>query len=145
MIKKLIIKLWSMRAQFIRYFIIGINGVVLDILTLWLLKKYLNVNPTVAVVINQIFLINYVFLLNKYWAFKARGMGHKQIVKFYLVAGLNYLISVAWMWFFNHQLHYNYIAVRIVNIALAVSWNFLLYKYFVYANSSTPIPPLTNV
>lgn len=144
MLKKLIAKLWSMRAQFIRYFIIGVNGVVLDIVTLWLLKNYLRLSPTTAVIINQIFLVNYVFLLNKYWAFKARGMGHKQIIKFYMVAGINYLISIAWMWFFNHHLHYNYLLVRIVNIALAVSWNFLLYKYFVYAHKTVPITPLTN-
>ncbi len=144
MIKKTAIKLWSMRVQFVKYFIIGIGAVVLDIWSLHFLVN-LNIGPILSIVINQIVLVNLVFLLNKYWAFGAKGITHKQAVKFYLVAGFNYIFAIIWMWFFTNLLNLHqyvqylgvsqanyYLIIRLINVALAVSWNFLLYKFFVY-------------
>ena len=121
-----------MRHQFARYFVIGLSGVILDIGSLYLLKEYLHFRPVVAVIINGIFLLNYVIFLNKYWAFKSAGVTHKQIVRFFILAGINYAISVGWMYFFNEKLLINYLFARVANIALSVAWNFLLYKYWVY-------------
>ena len=132
MIKKAILHFWSMRQQFARYFVIGFSGVILDVGSLFLLKEYLHLRPVVAVIINGIFLLNYVFFLNKYWAFKSQGITHKQMIRFFILAGANYTIAVAWMYIFNHKLDFNYLLVRIANIALSVAWNFLLYKYWVY-------------
>ena len=133
MLKKLITYLWSLRHQFVKYFIIGFSGVILDISSLFLLKNYGHLRPVWAVVINQIFLLNYVFFLNKYWAFKVQGFAHKQAVRFLVVAGFNYVISIGWMIVFNEKFGLNYLIVRTANIAIAVAWNFLLYRYWVYA------------
>jgi putative flippase GtrA len=132
MIKIFISKFWLLRAQFMRYFIIGFSAFILDIGSLYLLKEYGHVSPVVAVIINQLFILNYVFFLNKHWSFKAVGITHRQLVKFFLLATGNYLISIAWMWLLNHQLKIFYLYVRISNVVLAVTWNFLLYKYWVY-------------
>ncbi len=133
-----------MRAQFAKYFTIGIGAVILDILSLHYLVS-LNVDPILSIVINQLVIVNLVFLLNKYWAFVAKGVTHKQVVRFYLVAGFNYFFAIGWMWFFTNLVNLHqyigylgvsqanyYLIVRLVNVALAVSWNFLLYKFFVY-------------
>ncbi len=134
MIKKIIIRLWSMRQQFVRYFVIGIGAVVLDIGSLYLLKQYLHLRPVTAVIINGIFILNYVFFLNKYWAFKSTGVTHKQMVRFFILAGVNYAIAIGWMYIFNHKFGFYYLFVRLANIALSVAWNFLLYKFWVYKN-----------
>jgi len=139
MLKKLFLHFWSMRHQFARYFVIGLGAVVLDVGSLYLLKQYLHLRPVVAVIINGIFLINYVFFLNKYWAFKSTGVTHKQIVRFFILAGVNYVISITWMYIFNHKLGFNYLLVRVANIALSVAWNFLLYKYWVYKHEEPVI------
>ncbi len=136
MIKKLILHFWSIRKEFTKYFIIGVSAVVLDIGTLYLLKEFLHLQPVVAVIINQAFLINYVFFLNKHWAFKSKGVTHKQMVRFYILALVNYGISVAWMYWFNERLDWQYLIVRIANVALSVAWNFLLYKYWVYREAT---------
>ena len=143
MIKKTFLYFWSMRQQFARYFIIGFSGVILDVGSLYLLKEYLHLRPVVAVIINGIFLLNYVFFLNKYWAFKSTGITHKQIVRFFILAGFNYVIAIAWMFIFNHKFGFNYLLVRIANIALSVAWNFLLYKYWVYKHEEPATTLLT--
>ncbi|MDD2757906.1 MAG: GtrA family protein [Patescibacteria group bacterium] len=140
MILKLIRWAWSMRHQFIKYFITGISAVILDIISLYALKEYAGLRPVYAVIINQIFLLNFVFFVNKYWSFKAQGMTTRQAVKFLCVAGVNYLIAVIWMWFFNERLGLNYLLARVINIAIAVAWNFLLYRYFVYRVFQPALP-----
>jgi putative flippase GtrA len=139
MFKKIILHFWSMRHQFVRYFVIGLGAVVLDVGSLYFLKEYLHLRPVVAVVINGIFLLNYVFFLNKYWAFKSTGITHKQMVRFFILAGINYAIAIAWMYIFNHQLGLNYLLVRVANIAVSVAWNFLLYKFWVYKHEEPVI------
>ncbi len=145
MIKKLILHLWSARREFAKYFITGVSGVILDVGSLYLLKEFAHVKPVVAVIINQAVLINYVFFINKYWSFKVKGVTHKQIVRFYCLAGGNYLFSVGWMWVFNEQWQFNYLIVRLVNVALAVAWNFLLYKHWVYKHDTRDMEHDTKI
>lgn len=132
MVKKAARYFWELRRQFAKYFIVGISGVVLDMASLILLKEKFHLLPTVAVIINQAFLLVYNFSLNKYWTFRNTDMPHKQVVRYGTLAGFNYLFSVAAMYFFNHELLFDYRLVRIGSIAIMVSWNFFLYKYWIY-------------
>ncbi|MCX6723077.1 MAG: GtrA family protein, partial [Candidatus Staskawiczbacteria bacterium] len=118
--------------QFIKYFIIGCSAVILDLATLYIFKSFLGWSAVFSVVINQLLITNYVFLLNKFWTFKDKNQFSGQILKFYSLALLNYIIAIAWMWFFHNFLGQNYLLVRTCNIALSVIWNFLLYKFFIY-------------
>lgn len=132
MLKRLILHFWSMRREFAKYFIIGVTAFVLDIGSLYLLKEYANLSPVTSVIINQIVIVNLVFYLNKKWSFKSDGQTHKQIVKFYILAVANYFISIIWMGITHNYLQIHYLIARIANIILAVAWNFLLYRYWVY-------------
>jgi len=136
MIKKLLAHLWSARRQFARYFIVGFSGVFLDIGSLYLLSDLLHIKPVVAVGINGLFMLNYVFFLNKHWTFKSQGVTHTQLVRFLILSGCNYIFSVGWMFVFNEGVGVNHLVARIVNIALSVAWNFFLYKYWVYQTKS---------
>jgi|WetSurMetagenome_2_1015567.scaffolds.fasta_scaffold283166_2 putative flippase GtrA len=135
--KKIVKFLWSLRQQFTRYFITGTSAVILDMSSLILLKETLHFPAFFAVVVNQIFINIYVFLINKYWSFKQTSMTRRQVLRFGIVVAYNYCFSITTMYIFNHLLGYNYIAVRLASIILAVSWNFFLYKYFVYASGKS--------
>jgi len=142
MFKKIIDQLWSLRDHFIKYFIVGFSVVILDVGSLYLLNQYLGMRPVIAVVINQIFLLNYIFFLDKYWSFKSQGVTRKQAVRFLILAVINFLISIVWMWFFNEIIHINYLLTRIANVALAGAWNFFLYQYWVYNYTQVALPAL---
>jgi putative flippase GtrA len=138
MLKKIILHFWSMRRQFARYFIVGFSALFLDVGSLYVLSDLWHVIPYVAIAINGVFMINYVFFLNKYWTFKSTGVTHKQIVRFFILSAVNYVISVSWMYLFNEKLGINHLIARVSNIALAVAWNFVLYKYWVYKSGTQP-------
>ncbi|MFA6427446.1 MAG: GtrA family protein [Candidatus Magasanikbacteria bacterium] len=126
--------IWSLRTQFAKYFVVGISGLFIDMGTLVLFKEVFGWKPVIAVAINQAFLLTYNFLLNKYWSFKNKEMPHKQLVKFLSLAGFNYIFSVGAMYIFHDRFFdFDYRLVRLGSIAVMVSWNFFLYKYWVYA------------
>lgn len=143
MVKRFICYLWE--KKFLQYSIVGSSSFVLDFSTLIILKEIFNFNPIVAVALNQILAINFVFFLNKYWSFKCEGQTIKQMTKFLILMLWNYIFAIGWMWLFTHVISFSvevyflgktrdlwYLVVRLVNIVLAVSWNFLIYKYWVY-------------
>ena len=118
--------------QFRRYFTVGCSGVVLDLASLYLLKTTIGLTPVVAVIINQVGMAAYIFLLNKYWVFGSSGAFTRQVTRYITLMIVNYGIAIGWMWFFNSYLGFNYLLMRLANIALATVWNFLLYRFFVY-------------
>lgn len=132
MIKKTANYFWSLRQEFTKYFIVGFSGLFLDMGTLILFTEKFGMYPVVAVVFNQMILLTYNFLLNKYWSFKNQAMPHKQLVRYLSLTGFNYVLSVLFMYEFNHILEFDYRIVRVCTIAIMVSWNFFLYKYWVY-------------
>lgn len=136
---------WSLRRQFAKYFITGISGVVIDMVSLITLKEVFGWRPVIAVIANQAVLLVYIFLMNKYWSFRDHSMPHKQVVRFLILAGFNYFFAVAFMYAGNHIFGFDYRLVRLFSIALMVSWNFFLYKYWVYKIEGNtfviPAPP----
>lgn len=118
--------------EFLKYFIIGITGLAVDMITLAFIKETFDMRPVYAVIINQVIMLNYVFFLNKHWTFRSQGITAQQIFKFMTVVMINYVFSVFWMYLLNEKYGVNYLLSRAVNIAIAVSWNFLLYKFYVF-------------
>ncbi|MFH1947415.1 MAG: GtrA family protein [Candidatus Magasanikbacteria bacterium] len=135
MLRKLLSYFWRVRFEFTKYFVIGFSGMFLDIATLVLFKEVFGVWATLAVILNQIIVVAYNFTLNKYWSFKNKALPHKQFVRYMLVFGVNYLIAIGAMFVFSDKVGFDYRLVRIFTIALSVSWNFLIYKYWVYKNT----------
>ena len=139
MIKKGLIFCWSHRHQFAKYFIVGISGLLIDITTLIFFKEVIGLTPVIAVVVNQILLLCYNFTLNKYWSFRDKALPHKQIVRYFTLAIFNYSFAVIMMAIFNGKLEFDYRLVRIGTIAIMVSWNFIILKYWVYKKVSNNI------
>jgi len=131
-ISRLISAAWQSRRQIIKYFIVGISSVLLDLVSLIILKEVFRLNPVWAVSLNQILLIFYNFSLNKYWSFSSFSLPHRQFIRYLLLSGFDYLFSVCSMYLFYQQLGFDYRLVRLLAIALMVSWNFLLYKFWIY-------------
>jgi dolichol-phosphate mannosyltransferase len=139
MLKKLILHLWSIRRQFFRYFLVGFSGLFLDLGTFYILTDWVHLRPVLAVMVNGILMLNYIFFLNKYWTFKSQGVTHKQMIRFFILAGFNYAVSIGWMFIFNEKIGVHHFIARISNILISVAWNFVLYKYWVYRHEKKDV------
>lgn len=118
--------------QFARYATIGGGGAIIDLITLMLFKELLGLSALVAVVLNQVIMVCYGFLGQKYWTFKERSLPHKQLVRYLLLVLFNYILAVLLMYVFHTIADVDYLVVRIGSIGLSVCWNFLLYKYWIF-------------
>lgn len=132
MIQKICFHLWSLRHEFIKYTVVGVSGLFLDMGTLILFTERFGFHPVVSVIFNQAVVLSYNFTLNKYWSFRNRALPHRQIVRYGTLMGWNYLFSVGAMYVFHTHVGFDYRLVRLASIAVMVSWNFLLYKFWVY-------------
>lgn len=129
------------QSSFIRYFIVGCSAFVLDMGTLFVFTNFFQLHPVVSVVINQIIILVYIFFINKIWSFGSQGETSRELLRFLSLTGLNYIIAVSWMWFWTDKLKISilangvdigYLIARTINIVLAICWNFLSYKHWVY-------------
>lgn len=147
MVKRFFLHFWLARHQFVRYFFVGFSGLFLDMGTLYVLTDLLYIRPVVAVGINGLLMLNYIFFLNKHWTFKSNGVTHKQMVRFFILAGFNYLVAIAWMFIFNEKLGIHHLLARVSNIIISVAWNFLIYKFWVYKHdilAEVSVPEVKN-
>ncbi|MFH1286650.1 MAG: GtrA family protein [Candidatus Magasanikbacteria bacterium] len=120
------------RRQFAKYSIVGVSGFVIDLGLLILVKETFLLNPTLAVVLTQIVVLVYNFVLNKFWTFRNKDIPHKQLIRYAVLASFNYLLGVLVMYIFNEIFDFDYRLVRLGTVMAMVLWNFLLYKYWVY-------------
>lgn len=123
---------WSLRRQFIKYVLVGLASVGLDIGSLVLLKQTLGLQPVTAVIINQPVILLVNFFVNKHWSFRDKALPHWQMARYATLAGANYAFSVGAMYALHDHLGIGYVFSRLSTIAVMVTWNFFAYKYWVY-------------
>ncbi|MFA5870349.1 MAG: glycosyltransferase family 2 protein [Candidatus Paceibacterota bacterium] len=115
-----------------RYVVIGGTAFVFDVSSLYVFKELIGMSPVLAVAINQFFILSYIFILNKLWAFDSSKKTGSALIRFFILQLLNYCFGVLWMWIFYEHLGVNYLIARIANIILFAVWNFLLYKNWIF-------------
>lgn len=104
----------------------------MDVGLLYLGNNVFGLDSVASVAAIQIVVGLWVFLLNKHWSFGEKSPHGKQLVKFSLLFGWNYIFGILSMYMGNKIWGFDPIPVRIIAIGLTTSWNFLLYRYWVY-------------
>lgn len=126
--------IWNHRIQLSKYAIIGMSAFCIDVGLLVLIRETTGTRPLYAVLGIQVITTLYVFFLNKYWSFQNHDVPHKQFVRYLILVLWNYVFGATAMYLFNEAwFQFNYLFVRVATIAISVSWNFILYKKWVYA------------
>lgn len=104
----------------------------MDVGLLYLASNVYGADSVISVAAIQIIVGLWVFLANKHWSFGEKSPHGKQLVKFALLFGWNYIFGLISMHIGNKIWGFDPVPVRIVAIAMTTSWNFLLYRYWVY-------------
>lgn len=120
------------RAQITKFLVVGASSALIDLALLILLKEYWGFKPTMAVALNQIFIILYNFLLNKYWSFETNKKPFHQFSRYVALVAFNYLLSILLMYVFHELIGLDYKLVRLGSIGLLFMFNFVVYKHWVY-------------
>lgn len=120
------------KSQIVKYITVGLSSAFIDLFLLIMLREKANFTPVLAVATNQIIVICYNFLLNKYWSFETKKEPLRQFSRYAVLVVFNYFSSIILMYLFYNVIGINYKIVRIASIAMLFSFNFVAYKYWVY-------------
>jgi putative flippase GtrA len=118
--------------QFVKYVITGLVSFATEISFLYLFTDILRIwyiaSNSMALLV--VFIIN--FSLNRFWAFRSRQPFWKQFIASGSLFALNLVVGNLLMLFFTEVAHLYYLISKVIATGMAVTWNFFLYKYYVY-------------
>jgi putative flippase GtrA len=119
--------------EFIRYVIVGVASVIIEMSALVLLVEQFNIpyleSNTLAFLFTAI--VNYV--LSRLWVFEKTGRRKRiEFLWFALFLVLSLLISQLLMWYGVERLHIDYKISKLISIVIVVAWNFLTRKHFIF-------------
>lgn len=115
----------------IRYIIVGLTTVLVDIGLLYILASLLHVEVYIAATISFWTSLVYNFLLSKLWTFNVRQHTTYQLIGYGLLITCNYFVGLALI-AVAKDLHEPYLAGKLLALIVTTVWNYLLYKYVIF-------------
>ena len=123
---------WQTFRQFVRYGIIGSSSVLIDMVFLYVLTEVAGFWYMVSAVIATTTVVFFNFFMNRNWSFASNGLMRRQMVKYSMLLGFNYLYSIFGLYFFVEFFHLHYLMGKIIIALTMVTWNFALFKFVIY-------------
>ncbi len=119
-------------AQLLKYLTVGVVSVGLETTLFYWLFRQLHIAWVAANSLSIFVTFWFNFLLNRLWSFQSCGPLSRQLVLYVALFCLNLVISNLIIFLLADKGHLDYIAAKLISIALIVSWNFVLYKTVIY-------------
>jgi len=91
MMKSLFVRL--LNSKFLRYGIVGVFGLVVDMGVFYILHKMLGVNYIISNIVSSTIAVIHNFILNSVFTFKVKDKRLKRFVSFYMIALVGMAIS----------------------------------------------------
>jgi putative flippase GtrA len=131
-VKKTATWVWNERGRMSKYVVSGISALVADMGVYALITRGFGGHVIMANIFSVLCGAATAFTLNKFWSFNERSNTLRQSRRFIILFVANYVFSQVAFFIFAGKLHLYDMGVKVSIVALSTSWNFLLYKYWVY-------------
>jgi putative flippase GtrA len=127
--------------RFLVYVLVGLAGFAVDFGLLVLFREVVGTPVWVAATISFWGSLAVVFLTNKYVTFDARGSGHRQLVRYFLLLGFNYLATLGVI-YLAERIGLGYQLGKIAAVGMTTIWNYFAYQLWVFraAEPARPTP-----
>ncbi|MSR87478.1 GtrA family protein [Candidatus Peribacteria bacterium] len=117
--------------QFFRYLMSGGGAATLE-LGSFQLMRYLGLWYLGAGFISSGLGLVSAFMFHKYFVFQKKENTRSHLVRYVILQGGNALAQVGLLYLFVEFAHVDPFLGKVLAIGVVVSWNFFLYKFFVY-------------
>lgn len=121
--------------RFLLYGTVGVVGFAVDFGLLVLFREVVGASVWLAATIAFWASLAVVFLSNKYLTFGARGAGHRQLVRYFILLGINYLVTLGVI-FLAERAGLGYQIGKIAAVGMTTVWNFFAYQLWVFRKPS---------
>jgi putative flippase GtrA len=120
--------LWSKYRNFLLYAVIGVSGVLLDVLTFFLLYNLAHLNPQFANIISTTVGITNNFLWNTFLNFRKRDRLLSRFARFYVVGVVGLGLTAALLWLFATVLGMDANIVKVGSLPVVLVVQYVLNK-----------------
>ncbi len=120
--------------QFLRYALVGISGVIVNLLFLYIFTEFFHV----YYVLSEVFAFTIAtlnnFLINKVWTFKenVRDKLFSKGTKFFMISGISLIVNTFFLYFFTDVLGIYYIYSQILASCFTLITNFTGNKFWTF-------------
>ena len=142
--------------QLIKYGIVGLVGLVIDMGLFWLLNDYLKIqysftdeienllggyfafdtiNSAISHVISSVIAITNNFILNSYFTFKVTDQKIKRFLSFFGIATVGLLVSTSLLFFFIEVIGFSGMLAKFVAVIIVALLQFGFNKFFTFKHS----------
>lgn len=128
--------------RFLVYVGVGAVGFAVDFGLLVLLREVFGAPVWLATTVAFWGSLGVVFLSNKYLTFGAQGAGHRQLVRYFILLGFNYLATLGVIWL-AERTGLGYQLGKVISVAMTTLWNYVAYQLWVFRRPE-PAEPVTS-
>lgn len=119
--------------SFFRYLLIGTSTFVIDFGIFNTLTLKMGTEPIVANLTSTLLSLFYNFSMSNFWTFKlGKSQQARKLSKYAFLATLNYIFGNGVMYLFIEYTDLNHNLAKVLITLMIISWNFLLYKKWVF-------------
>lgn len=126
--------------RFLLYVAVGVAGFVVDFGLLVLFREVVGTPVWVAATIAFWSSLAVIFLTNKYLTFSAPGAGHRQLVRYFVLLGVNYVVTLGVI-FLAERSGFGYQVGKVAAVAMTTIWNYFAYQLWVF-RTTEPVSPV---
>lgn len=124
-----------LQIDFVRFCLVGASGFTINFILLTLLYKHLGLHAFVAQLISGEVALFSNFMLHHHWTYNKKNVvkSIKQLLwQFHATSWIAILGSALIVSVCIHTLHLNYILALVISSVIALAWNFLWSKYYIW-------------
>lgn len=123
--------------QLIRFGIVGVIAMIIDVGVLAFLKEVMHVDVLIASAISFTVSVVVNYILSMLWVFKSKGENKvKEFVIFVLLSIGGLLINQLIMWLGTEVVNFYYLAVKVFALLFVPIYNFVTRKIFLEKKES---------
>lgn len=118
--------------QIVRYLVTGFSSAAVEFTLLFVFRDIIGLTVIAAnsAALTIVFWFN--FLMNRLWTFKSRMKLGRQLPMYLALFVFNIGASDLLMYLLTDRLGLQYLLAKVFSIGAVVSWNFVLYRRFIY-------------
>jgi len=115
-------------AKFIKYGLIGLIGLILDMGLFYILHKLLGVNYVLSNIVSSSTAILHNFILNSYFTFRVTDKKLQRFLSFYGIALIGLVFSTLLLSLFIEILHLDSMLSKLISIFIVALFQYFLNK-----------------
>lgn len=117
---------------FARYILVGLANTLIYGGLLWLFLAMDRFTYPISIAFAFSLAMIFQYLANKYYTFEVHSLSVSEVIRYFILAGLNYILSVLLVWIGLDLLNLNFLAASVVSACFVAGFGFLVSMLWVY-------------